>query len=83
MSKYPYYVVLRRYMKEEDLISIYSFEEAVKGNWITEEGDRVWVVPPEHEYTATFVWGFEDLDVAVMFYESLRAQELGIKVREV
>ena len=78
-----YFVVLRRLFQEKEVISIYDKEEAIAGNWIQADGERVWVVPPTEEKTITFVWAFNDLDVAVMFYECLQHNELGIKCEEV
>ncbi len=81
--KYKYYVVLRRLYKTEDIISIYDFDEAVKGNWIDSNGNRVWVMPPELEKTITFVWGFDCLSTAVTFYDALAHNELGIECSEI
>ena len=81
--KYKYYVVLRRLFMEKDIISIYDFNEAVKENWINSNGNRIWVVPPKDERTATFVWGFHSLNTAVIFYESLLHNELGIECCEI
>jgi hypothetical protein len=81
--KHKYYVVLRRYLKEKDIISIYDFNEAVKRNWIDSNGNRVWVVPTAHEFTPTFVWGFDSLSNAVLFYDALAHNELGIECSEI
>lgn len=81
--KYLYYVVLRRWMKAEDIISIDSFDDAVKKGWIDENGNRIWVVPPVDEFTTTFVWGFNSLDLAVPFYEALQHNEVGISCKEI
>lgn len=81
--KHKYYVVLRRFYQQKDIVSIYDFDEAVKGNWIDGNGNRVWVVPPEHEKTITFVWGFDSLSNAVLFYDALAHNELGIECSEI
>ena len=81
--KHKYYVVMRRLYQQEDIISIYDFNEAVKGNWIDSNGNRVWVMPPELEKTVTFVWGFDCLSTAVVFYDALLHNELGIKCSEI
>lgn len=78
-----YFVVLRRLFMDEDVISIFEKEEAIKRGWIAENGDRVWVVPPQEEKTITFVWGFVNIDAAITFYECLQKNELGITCREV
>ncbi len=83
MNLKNYYVVLRRWFQKEDLISIQDASEAIECNWIDENGNRVWVVPPEDEKTITFVWGFNDLDEAIQFYEALRLNEVGMKPSEV
>lgn len=80
--KYLYYVVLRRMFQEEDIISIHDFKEAVELNWIGEDGNRIWVVPPEAETSITFVWGFYNLDKAIAFYETLQHNELGMMCQE-
>ena len=77
-----YYVVLRRMFRKYEVISIYDRAEAMCHNWIDQNGNRVWVVPAEEEFTPTFVWGFSDLDQAVRFYEILRTAEIGIPVEE-
>ena len=81
--KFLYYVVLRRLMKEEDVISIHSFDEAVSCNWIDGNGERVWVVPPQNEFTTTFVWGFNSLDLAIDFYDVLQKNEVGMPCKEI
>lgn len=78
-----FYVVLQRLYQEREFVSIFSAEEAVKYRWIDCNGKRVWVVPATEEKTPTFVWGFDDLDQAIAFYEVLCHAELGIKCEEV
>ena len=80
--RYKYYVVNVRYMKSEDFISIFDFEGAVKANWIDENGNRVWVVPANEETSITAVYGFDDLDKAVEFYDALVHAVVGIKANE-
>ena len=75
--------MLRRLFQEKDCISIYDKDEAIKGRWITEDEKRIWVVPSDQEKTPTFVWGFDNLDSAIIFYEILRTSELGIKCDEI
>lgn len=81
--KYKYYVVLRRLFQTEDIISIHDFDEAVEMHWIDRKGNRIWMVPADEETTITFVWGFNSASIAVMFYESLLHNELGIKCSEI
>ena len=81
--KYKYYVVMRRLFKEKEIISIYDFDGAVKNNWIDSNGNRIWVVPPKDEATITFVWGFDSIDIAITFYESLLGNEIGIECQEI
>lgn len=78
-----FYVVLQRLYQERELVSIFSAEEALKCRWIDCDGNRVWVVPVTEEKTPTFVWGFDDLDQAIAFYEVLCHAELGIECEEV
>lgn len=86
-----YFVVLRRASSEctskskemVERISIYDRAEALAGNWIAEDGNRIWVVPNQEERMYTFVWGFPDMDKAIDFYEVLKKNELGIRVEEV
>lgn len=85
-----YFVVLRRTALKNidnnkemmELISIYDRAEALAGNWIDEDGSRVWIVPSQEERMYTFVWGFLDMDSAIEFYEVLKKNELGIRVEE-
>jgi hypothetical protein len=81
--KYDYYVVLRRMFKEKDIVSIYDFDGAVKSNWIDKNGKRIWVVPTKDESTITFVWGFNSIDDAIKFYETLLGNEIGIECIEI
>lgn len=81
--EYKYFVTLQRLYQEEEHINILDREEAIKNHWIKEDGDRIWVVPPKEEKSPTYVWGFDDLDTAVNFYECLKHNELGIKCYEI
>lgn len=76
-----YYVVLRRFMKREDVVSLYDEHEAIKRGWVNKNGERVWAVPTEKEFTPTFVWKFDDIDHAIVFFELIRS-EIGIKCSE-
>lgn len=76
-----YYVVLRRFMKREDVVSLYDEQEAIKRGWVNKSGERVWAVPAEEEFTPTFVWKFSDIDQAIVFFELIRF-EIGIKCSE-
>ena len=76
-----YYVVLRRFMKREDVVSLYDEKEAIRRGWVDSHGERVWAVPSEEEFTPTFVWKFDDIDQAIMFFELIRS-EVGIKCSE-
>lgn len=67
--------------KVEEYVNIFSRDDAIKNNWIDEDGNRIWVLPVENEaYAHTFVWEFDDIDSAVAFYEALTTKELGMKV---
>ncbi len=70
-----YYVVMRRY-EGEMYIFIYTFDEAKKNNWIDENGNRIWVLPPEEEKSPTYVFGFDILDMAIDFYTTLERNTL-------
>lgn len=84
-----FYVVLRRVkdnvinrsfkVYDKDYVTLFDFEEARRHNWVDENGDRVWVVPAEEERIPTFVWGFDDLEQAMLFYDLMRQNELGIQ----
>lgn len=76
-----YYVVLRRFMKREDVVSLYDEQEAIKRGWVNKSGERVWSVPVDEEFTPTFVWKFDDIDQAIVFFELIRS-EIGIKCSE-
>ena len=76
-----YYVVLRRFMKREDIVSLYDEEEAIHRGWVDSHGERVWSVPVDEEFTPTFVWKFDDIDKEIMFFELIRS-EIGIKFSE-
>lgn len=78
-----YYVILRRFMKKEDIVSLYDEPEAIKRGWVDQNGNRVWVVALDEEYTPTFMWKFSDLDEAIMFYELLRTSDFGVPCYEV
>lgn len=77
-----YYVVLQRLTKvgchEEDIVSIYDEAEAFKHEWIDQNGNRIWVVPPTEETSPTFVWKFPEFTRALVFFDTLRSAEIGI-----
>ena len=62
-----------------DYVNIFTQDEAVKANWVSEDGERIWVFPPKDEYSNTFVWEFTDPDKAVDFYTMLTTAAVGIK----
>ncbi len=65
----------------EEHVNIWTAAEAREHNWIDENGERVWVVPAKSEmYAHTFVWGFDNEDEAIAFYEALTTKELGMRV---
>lgn len=74
-----YYVVLTRLFGEKDYVYLMDKEEAVKRRWVDNSGNRIWVVPSADERSATFVWGFDDSDVALTFAENL-SSEVGMEV---
>lgn len=80
--KYKYYVVNVRFMKSEDFVNIFDFEEAIKRGWIDENGNRIWIVPANEEKSITSVYGFNDLNKAVEFYDALAHNGIGIKATE-
>ena len=79
MERKKYYVVSMRLFKKEAYVNLFDFNEAVKRRWIDENGNRIWVVSPEEEKSITSVFGFDDLDKAIEFYECLMS-EVGMKV---
>lgn len=86
---YPYYVVMERIFTDSainsvgrihDKVMIFDYAEALALNWIDENGERVWILEPDHEGRCiTFVYGFHDLTEAVNFCETLTNNELGMK----
>lgn len=74
-----YYVVKVRYVGEE-CVFLFTAEEAKEKRWIDDNGNRIWVVPPKEERTYTGVYGFDDLDKAVEFYDILVNNQIGMKV---
>lgn len=91
MNENNFFVVLRRHnlntqlddCSMQDFVSIYDHAEAIKNNWVDKNGERVWIVPSQHETQSTFVWGFVDMDQAISFYNVLLKNELDICVKEV
>ena len=89
MKKAKYYVILRTYLGKR-YIMLYDFNEAVKRNWINPEGNRIWISPegnrvwvaPIEETSPDFVYGFNDLDEAINFYNILSHNEIGVKVEQ-
>ena len=74
-----YYVVMTRIFKDSaintlnvahDEIMIFDFQEALKHRWINENGERIWI------------FEFDDLEQAIVFYETLSKNELDIKTVE-
>lgn len=65
---HPYYVILSRDTRFDDdrrpapdYIRLMDADEAISSNWVTETGERVWVVPAKDEnHYITFVWGFPE-----------------------
>lgn len=69
--------------KREEFVNLLTFEEAVKKKWIDKNGNRVWVVSPEDErVTITAVYGFNLLEKAILFYDILCNNQIGMKVTE-
>lgn len=87
-----YYVVMTRIFKDSaintlnvahDEIMIFDFQEALKHRWINENGERIWIFEPDSEGRCiTFVYEFDDLEQAIVFYETLSKNELDIKTVE-
>lgn len=81
---HPYYVILSRDTRFDDdrrpapdYIRLMDADEAISSNWVTETGERVWVVPAKDEnHYITFVWGFDDYNKAELFF-SLMKGEIG------
>ena len=60
-----------------DYIRLMDADEAISSNWVTETGERVWVVPAKDEnHYITFVWSFDDYNKAELFF-SLMKEEIG------
>lgn len=79
---HPYYVILSRDTRFDDdrhpapdYIRLMDAEEAISNNWVTEAGERVWVVPAkdENQYI-TFVWGFDCYEEAELFFTLMKNQ---------
>lgn len=81
MDKANYYVILRIYLGKR-YVMLYDFNEAVKSRWVDINGNRVWIVPAEEETSPDFVYGFNDLDEAINFYNILSHNEIGVKVEQ-
>ena len=90
-EKFKYYVVVRRFLqlleknakKSKFIIELMEWEEAVAKKWIDKNGDRIWAVPPREEKNlTTSVFGFETLDSAINFYETLLKNGVGISTEE-
>ena len=64
----------------EEYVNLFSFEEAVKHHWIDSNGNRIWVVPPEEEFSITAVYGFDNINEAINFYVALTENQVGIVV---
>ena len=84
-KKYDYYVVFRRvfynqYHRGEDIINLYTFDEAVENQWVDKDGKRIWYwgQNASNEVHPTFVFGFDNLDEAVQFADNLKQREIGI-----
>lgn len=79
---HPYYVILSRDTRFDDnrnpapdYIRLMDAGEAISNNWVTETGERVWVVPAkdENQYI-TFVWGFDNYDRAELFFSLMKGE---------
>lgn len=83
---HPYYVILSHDTRFDDTrlpapdyIWLMDAEEAIDNNWVTEAGERVWVVPAKDEnHYSTFVWGFDCNEEAGLFF-SLMKRQIGRK----
>lgn len=81
--KYNYYVIqMRRVNDSHNYVGILDFDEAVNGKWIDSAGKRIWnrfedhtdsFNPARAHGAHTFVYGFNSLDDAINFYDSLEA----------
>lgn len=65
---------------EEEYVHFLNFKEAVKNKWIDENGNRIWISPPDEELSTTSVYGFDDLRKAMEFYDTLVNNQIGMKV---
>lgn len=79
---HSYYVILSRDTRFDDdrnpapdYIRLMDADEAVQNNWVTETGERVWIVPAKDEnHYITFVWGFDNYDEADLFFSLMKRQ---------
>lgn len=90
-EKFEYYVVVRRFLQLLDenakeakiIIELMQRQEAISKNWIDQNGDRIWVVPPREEKNlTTSVFGFKSLESAINFYNTFLENGVGILAEE-